>query len=199
MGLRDEVVKRRPTGGYRAPRMDEVDPTPAIVASQASLSIDDFPFWVDAGTLLGLHRDGRPIPHDKDVDWAVRVRVGPVPTLRGKGWRLIRTLDWRRRPMQRAYQHATGTVVDLYYYWEGLAEGLLVNVNDVGVIATPAGMVTRRSQIACAGLTLPAPTSPDEYLAWRYGPTWRVPAGVKGAWADDCDALQTFDEWEGLL
>jgi len=33
------------------------------------LKLSGVTYWIDFGTLLGAHRDGRTIPHDHDIDF----------------------------------------------------------------------------------------------------------------------------------
>jgi hypothetical protein len=173
--------------------MGDVDVTPALTAAAALLG--DISAWVDAGTLLGMWRDNRLIPHDTDLDWAVAADPGvdwEDPLQHDPTFDLIRTIDWRGLPMQRAYQHPSGVVVDLYYYWRGIIDGdaALTNVNDVGLIRVPTHLVDDLRVWWWRDVPVKIPPRTDEYLLWRYGADWRTPSVAKRPWAEDAACLQ---------
>lgn len=158
---------------------------PVGVLAEAAGLLDRQDVMVDAGTLLGLWRDGRLIPHDTDLDFAVIGPVGAATQLAPQlpePYRLIRTIDHQERPSQRAYMRVD-TIVDLYYFWADGATA--INVSDVGVMRMPLEAVLPLRRWSWRGIGLRVPADPDGYLAWRYGPTWRTPHTAKGRWADD--------------
>jgi hypothetical protein len=167
---------------YQTTPLGQTDPIPAFTAAAALLDRPDV--FVDAGTLLGLWRDRRLIPHDTDIDFAILADEDP-PELHG--WDLIRTIDHDRRPMQRAYQR-DDVIVDLYYYW--LDGDTAVNVSDVGILRLPLEHVRPLQPWRWGGISLRIPARPASYLAWRYGPDWQTPKTAKGRWADDAAPLE---------
>jgi len=154
--------------------------------------------WVDAGSLLGIVRDGNLIQHDTDIDIAIAMSVGQAFECQLPSADVVRTVGWHGLPMQHAYRFAD-TIVDFYFYYSGIKVGHLVNVNTDCVIEIPVELVfplERRRR--WAGLTVPIPARPADYLCWTFGADWRVPRLVKGPWADErANVLPNtaVDEW----
>lgn len=168
--------------------MRDCEPLPAL--AEASRQLDGFTHFVDAGTLLGIWRDGRLIPHDTDLDFAIVVdwvKPGKVPAL--KGIKEVRTITAKGRPMQRAYLHGD-VIVDLYYYWTGIEPCVAVNKSDMGTMRMPLELVDFRKAHEFEGVTVQIPQDPDAYLEWRYGSSWRIPARSKQSWSHDAACLE---------
>lgn len=160
-------------------------------------------WWADYGTLLGavrnpittwadypwLSQEGRTtagpppgiVPHDKDgdlgmllADWgrftalrAPLVRAGHYVRLDRAGWAQLRLSP------------RNNTHVDVFA-WHERSDGMLDRAKYFPVDAFkgrafPRAMLEPLSRVAWEGLTLPAPTDPEAFLAMRYGPGWRTP------------------------
>lgn len=141
------------------------------------------PHWVSCGTLLGLHRDGRFIPTDTDIDIGMRVSKGfNFDVEMPKRFRPLRTLTVDGvGPMQMAFKDSeqNDCIFDIYFYYTDIGkEGELTNINSctptlckpdfkVGIWHSPIG-------------DIPAPLDRDAYCEMRYGPNWRTPSNKKG-------------------
>lgn len=81
----------------------------------ASLGV---PWFICYGTLLGFHRDGRLLRHDKDVDFGLP--VGACETVWNRrhtlpdGFRMFDTSRWHHGP--KLYVEHGGWEADLYFY-----------------------------------------------------------------------------------
>ncbi len=130
-------------------------------------------YWLSSGTLLGIHRDGAPMPDDTDIDISVMgVSAGVIEKImRRARFTLVQSVDTKGLPQQRAFVK-DGIILDIYfYYYRG---DYLVNFNYFGWIRKPAEMFSRLRRIEYEGRQYKCP-EPEEYLAWRYG-DWKVPA-----------------------
>lgn len=152
---------------------------------EACALLDADNVYVDAGTLLGIWRDNRLIPHDTDLDFACVADRDRPAALDLPGFRLIRTQHHGVYPMQTAFEK-NGVIVDIYYFWRDSEHDVAVNHSDVGIMRVPLDMVFPLVRSRFAGATVNLPLRTDEYLCWRYGPDWRTPATEKRTW--DCDA-----------
>jgi glycerol-3-phosphate cytidylyltransferase len=147
-------------------------------------------WWVGTGTTLGLWRDGGFIEGDTDID----VRIGldyaypeeardyaayVIDSFGKDGFKLVRETYWDRRPMQTAFLDTRNNdiIFDIYYFYRGLTEGCYVSFNNLGCREKPAHLVEHRTRVGWPGhadiiVTVPHPT--EDYIAWRFGPEWRI-------------------------
>lgn len=140
--------------------------------------------WVDAGTLLGIVREGTFIAHDTDIDIAVACTIDEGLAVSFSEQQLVRTIHWAHLPMQYAYFHG-GIIVDVYFYYRGIRDGILVNATPQAVITIPEHLVDGPvGQLSWEGLSLPVPRDLDAYLTWTYG-QWKVPQTKKVGWTAD--------------
>jgi phosphorylcholine metabolism protein LicD len=152
------------------------------------------PFWADYGTLLGAVRNpllGLPagiIPHDKDADMGI---LGmDLPTmyyvkrkLDGKGF------DVMIRPRGRSFKvrlsRRNHTNIDCFIWRPGrdgkLHRDLYLQVDQFKGREFPATWVQPLSTVEWEGMTLPAPTDPAAFCAFRYGPSWMTPIAANHA------------------
>ncbi|MCU7840363.1 MAG: LicD family protein [Candidatus Thiodiazotropha sp. (ex Troendleina suluensis)] len=184
LGLRTE---RPPfTGKYydraRCMLLDVVD-----IFNQAGL-----PYSVDAGTLLGLVRDGDLIPWDNDLDIMLPVEAIPqlhalYDRIKGKGWRVSHTYTmpfaceaWQEdnprvikiRSQTLLHIGAGSTLLDItiiyrhddHYWWEMSNR----------ICRIPAEFLDRHQTIAYAGRQMRVPYDYERYLQHTYG-DWRTP------------------------
>ena len=168
------------SGGWTPTPLSECDPQSAL--EDTAPLLDGHHWWIGAGTVLGLHRDGAFIPWDTDVDIGLEADWDNPPPDDLLPWPLIGAQYWDGRPTQLAYLHGR-LPVDVYvYYRDG---DRLVNRTNVGRLELPAELVDTLGTVA----GWPAPSPVDGYLAWRYGPGWRVPTGRKTPWQFETVAL----------
>lgn len=128
------------------------------------------------------------IPHDKDADFGVmwpdweklmRVRAG----LERQGYAL--QVNPHAAKMKVRLSQFNHTNLDLFC-WREKSAGVLTRVryNTVDLYKgrdIPAGMLLPLTQVEWEGMTLPAPTNPEAFCAFRYGPSWRTPIAANHA------------------
>lgn len=152
----------------------------------------NLPYTVDAGTLLGLVRDGDLIPWDDDLDLMLPAnslsKIAPsLAAIRSKGWQISRLYpmeinspawrigDPRVLKIRRRFLKIIGrgsTVLDItityrqddHYWWEMAKR----------VCCVPAHFLDATDYLEFAGQKLRVPSRREEYLERTYG-DWRKP------------------------
>jgi hypothetical protein len=160
------------------------------VFAEAAKQLERPDVYVDAGTLLGIRRDGKLIPYDTDIDFAVLCYGDrPHDVARLRGWDLVRSVTSGKLVMQQAYAK-DGVIVDLYYFWRQDSEVHAINQTEEGIMRVPLGLVEPVRFVDFQGIQITIPRKTDEYLEWRYGPDWRIPTGEKGRWTNQAACLE---------
>ena len=134
------------------------------------------------GCLLGAVRDGHMIGHDSDADLSyyshhthpydiIRENRAAELKMRERGWTIIRMSAadfkvWVKLPDGRrcGIDVFTSFHIDGYFH----------------LMATKRGPLDRSAVLPLSTVTLEgreilAPADPEAYLAWTYGPDWRIP------------------------
>lgn len=141
------------------------------------------PWWISAGTAIGLYRDGDFIPSDTDIDIGVRSQYGQKH-IELDGFRLIRTMDWKNRPIQTAYIDDNGCIFDIYYYYDDLINDRLVTVSEYGYVHERKGFIVKPNfgikEIQTKYGMLPFLDPIEDYLVDRFGEDWKTPKSSKG-------------------
>ena len=155
----------------------------------------DLPYAVDAGTLLGLVRDGDLIPWDNDIDLMLPIEARSALrqlhwAFRRRGWRISRTYRqsfatdaWRVgdprvlkiRSWSTILFGPGSTLLDItfiyphgdYYWWEMAKR----------VCRAPRAFFEQRATIMYAGRHIKVPHDYENYLTLTYG-DWRTPRKV---------------------
>ena len=152
----------------------------------------ELPYTLDAGTLLGIARDGDLIPWDNDLD--MMLPVDSIPDLRklyGKihkrGWKVSRTYTmpfasaaWKAgqprvikiRSRNLLYFGPGSTLLDItiiykhegYYWWEMAKH----------ICRIPASFIDSVDEVGYAGISIKVPHPYKQYLERTYG-DWRTP------------------------
>ena len=132
--------------------------------------------FLAAGTLLGVHRSGRPLAHDRDIDVGVLADGKDGPDLA----RVIREhpgllLARGARPGDRYFALTFRNIaVDMFLY-EPCGDGLQCGLGRLtGDVAWRFTRFTVKSAVF-EGRTWNIPDHPERYLAETYGPRWRIP------------------------
>lgn len=156
--------------------------------------------YLSAGTALGIHRDGRFIPHDTDIDLAVeltedadsyQVATELVRTLSQNNMPLVRSIVADDQPVQLVFVDLKNRslLVDIEFYYEGITDGAVVHMKPEGTITLPRQGV---GMYPFGGIEVPMPKPIDTYLRDRYG-DWQTPTKEKGDWQNYTSA---FKSWE---
>ena len=147
----------------------------------------DIPFWLDAGTLLGIYRDGDLISWDYDADISIPAEYSDkVSALR---YKFFPSYIIRKRPICNRWIPGDTRVVKVKATWEKLQQ---VNFHidlfcvykvdnkyhwvDSGVLKqVDAKFFETQDYIKWEGRKIPIPAHTEEYLSLRYG-NWRIPS-----------------------
>lgn len=132
--------------------------------------------FLTAGTLLGYHRQGAPLAHDRDIDIGVirDSRGGPdiAAILRAHDRILLPRIT---RPGDRYFGLAyKGVAVDIFLF-DRSGEYLTCGFSD---LAGDIQWRFKKFEIALTtygGRQWPVPNDPERYLADSYGPQWQLP------------------------
>lgn len=152
----------------------------ALQDARALLSGAELPFFLCAGTLLGIVREGDLLPHDKDVDiglpWEVdRSRLVAVLCQSGAFQDLHTTRQSQEnRLFNMTLRHRqTRQMLDLFFYRPD-------GQHFVCGLDHPVHPITSRPRrfaigtLCWQGLSWPVPDPVEQYLTDVYGEEWRV-------------------------
>ncbi len=153
----------------------------ALLAAKERLDAAGIIFFLLAGTLLGVIRNGDVLAHDKDLDlgvaWDVK-REQVVETLCAGG---LFTVPWEQgilppdRQWYRSFIHAeSGCALDVFFVRpEG--DRLLCGFDQHPVPVLSCLTAFSLLDWSWMGRTWKVPDPPEQYLVEVYGPDWRVP------------------------
>jgi len=140
------------------------------------------PYWVSAGTALGLYRDKDFIKGDTDLDIECLGYDGiDDDILEALDFTLIRTVDHEGKIMQMAFLE-DDTIFDIYFYYE--EDGVYRNHNEQGIMDFPKHYFDNLEMIQTKYGELPFPSPIEDYLKYRYG-DWQTPSNKKGLYGQD--------------
>jgi len=150
------------------------------------LQKNNIPFWLDAGTLLGIYRDGDLISWDYDADMSIPAEYSDkVTKLRNK---FLPNYIIRKRPIYNRWISGHTRVIKVKTTWEKLRQ---VNFHidifcvykvkdkyrwvDSGVLKhIDAKFFDKQEYIKWEGRNIPVPEYAEDYLSIRYG-DWQKP------------------------
>ena len=147
----------------------------------------NIPFWLDAGTLLGIYRDGDLISWDYDADISIPAEYSDkVAALR---YKFFPSYIIRKRPICSRWIPGDTRVVKVKATWEKLQQVnfhidlfCVYKVNnkyhwvDSGVLKqVDAKFFETQDYIKWEGRKIPVPAHTEEYLSLRYG-NWQIPS-----------------------
>jgi hypothetical protein len=153
-------------------------------------------YWVSAGTMLGLYRDGGLIPHDTDID-VETMEISRGEEIRkiftSNGYKLVKESYYKDMPMQLAFSTLEDNVIFDIYFYVKLDEETLINYNDFGVLKLPFKLIRDFHREVFCGISLITPHPVEEYLTLRYG-NWGERATSKGAWHKQAANMTSYKD-----
>lgn len=156
-----------------------------LFAAHDALAAAGLPFHLIGGTLLAIHRDGRPFPHDKDVDLGLPFECDrdAVAAAFADGFRPVLRADdpnavAARRWVMGFIHLASGIGVDLMFVREqdGMARFEL-GWPDYLACEMPCYPL---QALHWAGREWQVPAPPARYLDAIYGPDWNGESSIRG-------------------
>jgi len=144
-------------------------------------------YWIDAGTLLGLYRDGQLIPHDSDIDVSTdqKEKALEIETAFVRnGFNLIRRVTDGNETVQLAFEDVEycRVIFDIEFYKKVGDEWLRDSESGTLVLPDKFYKAMAPRQFKLGVFNCPEPI--EEYLELRYGNGWKVPYEVKTPWQD---------------
>ena len=150
------------------------------------LQNNNIPFWLEAGTLLGIYRDGDLISWDYDADIGIPAEY--FEKAAGLRYKFFPQYIVRKRPIINRWIPGDTRVVKVKAAWEKLQQinfhidlFCVYKVNDKyrwvdsGVLKhVDVKYFDNQEYIEWEGRSIPIPAHTEEYLSLRYG-DWRVP------------------------
>ncbi|MDB4210959.1 hypothetical protein N9769_01135 [Ascidiaceihabitans sp.] len=150
------------------------------------------------GTLLGLIRDGRLIPHDNDVDIDVEYASKNVKAIleyaKNLNWTLGRKVEYFNRIQQLTFYDDHNDIYD-FIFWS-VDKRFCINFSEPGsyrVMPSEYLNDLKNIEVIELGLITLVPRKTKEWAIYRYGSSWDVPEGSKGAWQETCGDIG--DAW----
>jgi|DEB0MinimDraft_10_1074344.scaffolds.fasta_scaffold47442_2 hypothetical protein len=159
------------------------------------------PFYISAGTALGVVRDKAFIPHDQDIDVEILTTYEDpinadeiVKSFNDHGFILVRTMYDGEFPQQLAFINDDDIIFDIWLVYQDAEEGSGVTYTDLGKLITPNRFLENMKEslweIDGRFYNITLPNDPEDYCEVRYGSTWRTPKTYKGPWEEDAGNLE---------
>ena len=143
-----------------------------------------YPIYLVGGTLLGMVRGGALLPHDDDLDFAYLSDQSDPAEIVRESFELERRLtDAGYAVARHSHAHLELAFFDEHQqldHYIDVFTGFFHEGQYCQPFALRSDAVTREdlvptSEIEVNGVLLPAPANPEAWLAYAYGPGWRVP------------------------
>ena len=183
---------------YQYAPIDIFKPLPLSSGSKLKRLIDDLTnnqdliIRISDGTLLGLFRDGRLIPHDNDIDFDVewsRESEKIIKSIAKKNsWKIIRKVSYCKKLQQLTYFDEEKVIFD-FIFWSTDAR-FAINFSEPGhfrVMHSKYLLDLVKKNIGEFNYLIPRDS--EEWLIYRYGKNWNIPQLSKKDWKDDCGDL----------
>lgn len=144
--------------------------------------LEQFHWVVNAGTALGLHRDGDLIPNDTDIDVVILTDKNAGLDIRElEGFKTYVFHDNKGLPMQRCFEdRENGVIFDIYFYYR---EGDIAVSPYWHDLVIPRHLYENRKLMDTKYGKIYFPSPIEEYLETNYGKDWKIPKEDKGIFA----------------
>lgn len=158
-------------------RLTPIDKEKASKVMLEGIEKIKIPYWVSAGTALGLYRDKDFIDNDTDIDIAMVGFDGVDKDIRERltGFEEIRNVYHECRPQQLAFIK-DDIIFDIYIHWQEGDD--YVNYGESGKQKMPIYMYDTLKELDTKYGLLTFPKDPEEYFTIRYG-DWQIPQDKK--------------------
>lgn len=145
-------------------------------------------YFFDFGTLLGIIRENRILPHDTDIDIGVLYKEGTYDKVREalfkSGFKLLYEYMIDDNVVEESYIGFSIKVDINYYFSDGSKSRCYLFYREPG--KEYSGDLLDTVEITCdkietfkehcfSDILVKVPENPEHLLAQRYGPNWRVP------------------------
>lgn len=146
-------------------------------------------YYVCDGTVLGIVRDDRLIPHDNDIDVAVSSEVNIdelIQAFQVKNYTVGRRVSYKGKIQQLIFYSKNNVIFDICF-WYPKNDGYCYHY----VPEVPKGRrqkeeyFKRPEKINFQGRDYPTHPNINKWLLEHYGEDWQVPKQVKGDWRLD--------------
>lgn len=158
-----------------------LSPMPAHAPEVLREGVDKLkmPYWLTTGTLLGLYRDKRLIPHDTDLDVAVmgydHVWADLITQL--LGFQVIRIVINHNKVQQIAFKRRE-VIFDVFVYWPRENALMWDNYGESGRLEIAHEELVDMQTLQTEYGTFKVPRNVNRYLTDLYG-NWKVPSKDK--------------------
>jgi len=152
------------------------------------------PYFVTDGTILGLVRDNRLIPHDTDLDISL---LSALPLIRllphfiSKGWKIGRLIMYRFK-VQQLVLYRSNVVLDFTIWRPDSQYDVTFHYHRVpevnGVRRQESIYYEWGQQYQTYDFVYYSHPNIEKWLAQRYGQSWQTPKSLKESWTNEaCD------------
>ena len=151
-------------------------------------------FRISDGTLLGLFRDKRLIPHDNDIDFDVEYDLHNERKIknlaRHQNWILGRHVKYHGKTQQLTYYDEECVIFDfIFWHTDDLFAINFSEPNKFRIMPKRYIRDLGQTYFDEIGTEVNIPNDSESWAAYRYGPSWYVPENRKGDWTETCGDL----------
>ncbi|OGH84946.1 MAG: hypothetical protein A2493_01865 [Candidatus Magasanikbacteria bacterium RIFOXYC12_FULL_33_11] len=168
----------------------------ALLKSCRVLDEYKIPYSLGWGTVLGVYRENRLIPHDNDLD--LDLFDCPdyelvVKALESIGMKLGMKVFYRKKIQQLVFLSKNNISLDVVFWVK--KNNLAVTYCEPGyVLKLPIDLLKEKSYVNFFDYNIALPSSAESYLISVYGQNWKTPKISKSDWKEDCHIIhKRFD------